>query len=373
MYKRIKIFILLIISPFILCGCWDEILVEKIGFITILGIDSATTQGNLNLTYAMPVIDPSVTAREEILDTESSLTRIARNNLNRTSGKQMIAGKIQLVLYSNKVAERGLITDTNSIFERDPSNPILAWVVVVDGSVRDLIHHTEGFNDKPRPSTYMDQLLERSVSNAYIDETRVFNYDLISMAPGIDNTAPLIKLNSNSIEVKGVALFSKGKMVGTISAQQNGLLIAMMKTLKHKTYTYHASNAPGGPNDKKQTSAIELSENGKKIKISIKNNEPIVDIYLDLTGTIDEYKWDNLNDKKEIKKLDDHVRKQLQDDCQQLIEYMQSIKSDPIGIGDMVRAKHNDYFNKVDWHATYKKAAITVHVKYHSIEYGGIQ
>ena len=285
----------------------------------------------------------------------------------------LLAGKIQLLLYSRDIAAKGLITDTNSIFERDPSDPILAWVVVVDGNSRNLIHKAEEFTDKPRPSTYMDQLLERAVESASVDETRVFNYDLISMAPGIDNTAPLIKLNANSIEVKGVALFSKGKMVGTISAQQNGLLIAMMKTLKHKAYTYQASNAPGGPSGKKQSAAIQLSQSSKKIKISIKDNKPVVDIYLDLIGNIDEYKWDNLNDPKEIKKLDDHVQKQLQDDCQDLVVYMQSIESDPIGIGDMVRAKHNDYFNKVDWHMAYKNASITVHVKYHSIEYGAIQ
>ena len=366
--------ILLIISPFILCGCWDQVLVEHIGFINIVGVDSAPTQGGLNLTYALPVIDPSVkSARGEILDTESNLTRIARDDLNRRSGKMLLAGKIQLVLYSRDIATKGLITDTNSIFERDPSDPILAWVVVVDGNSRNLIHKAEEFTDKPRPSTYMDQLLERAVESASVDETRVFNYDLISMAPGIDNTAPLIKLNDNSIEVKGVALFSKGKMAGTISAQQNGLLIAMMKTLKHKSYTYQASNAPGGPSGKKQSAAIQLSQSSKKIKISIKDNKPVVDIYLDLIGNIDEYKWDNLNDPKEIKKLDDHVQKQLQDDCQDLVVYMQSIESDPIGIGDMIRAQNNSYFKSVDWHDAYKGATITAHVKFNLLDYGDIQ
>ena len=120
------------------------------------------------------------------------------------------------------------------LFRSDPSNPILAWVIVVDGNPRTLIHESENFKDKPRSSTYMDELFERAVTYASINEVRVFDYDLISMAPGIDNTAPLIKVIDNAIEVKGSALFSKGKMVGTISTDQNALLIAMMKTLKQK-------------------------------------------------------------------------------------------------------------------------------------------
>jgi len=210
MYKRKNIiFALLILIPFIFCGCWDQVLVEQTGFMTIVGIESAP-QRNLKVTYAMPVIDPSVTsARGEILETESNLTRIAREKLNRRSGKRILAGKIQLVLFSKELASAGRISDTNSIFERDPSDPILAWVVVVEGSPGNLINQAESLKDKPRPSTYLNQLLERAVGTASISETRVFKYDLIGMAPGIDNTAPLIHFTGKSVEVKGFSFIFK--------------------------------------------------------------------------------------------------------------------------------------------------------------------
>ena len=86
-----------------------------------------------------------------------------------------------------------------------------------------------------------------------------------------------------------------------------------------------------------------------------------------------QYKWDHLNDEKEVKKLNEHIQEQLRQDCQRVIGYMQSIESDPIGIGNMVRAKYNSYFKKVDWHKTYKDAKINVHVKFDLVEYGDIQ
>ncbi|MBU3185905.1 Ger(x)C family spore germination protein [Clostridium estertheticum] len=377
MYKRIKkMFVLIIVMPFILCGCWDQVLVEKTGFMTAVGVEPAPG-GNLKLTYAMPVIDASVTAAtSELFDSEANLTRIARDNVNRRAGKQMMAGKIQLVLFSKEFASQGRIYDINSIFERDPSDAILAWVVVVDGSPRSLMHQSvDNFTDKPRRSLYINELLERAVSTASTSETRIYNYDLINVAPGIDNITPLIKINEKSIEVKGSALFSKGKMVGTINAEENGLLMSMMKTLKHKKFTYNASLPPEAEANysEKQSAAVQLFQNSKKIKISIKNNKPVVDIYLDFSGNADEYKWDNLNDEKQVKKFDNFVQEQIQEDCQKLIEYMQKIGSDPIGIGDMVRAKYNDYFKTVDWHTAYKSAQITTHVKFHLIEYGDIQ
>ena len=377
MFKRlIKVNILLIVIPFIFCGCWDQVLVEKTGFMTIVGVETAP-QGNLSLTYALPIIDSDITkAKGEIFDIEANLTRIARDNINRRSGKNMLAGKIQLVLFSKEIAVQGRIADINTIFERDPSDAILAWIVVVDGSPRSLMHQAQdNFIDKPRPTIYMNELLERAVGTASTNETRIFSYDLISMAPGIDNIAPLISVTEKSIEVNGSALFSSNKMVGTINTQDNGLLMAMMKTLKHKKYTYNA-NTPPEPGDiysEKQGSAIQLIQNSKKIKTSINNNKPVVDIFLDFSGYVDEYKWDNLIDEKHHKKLNDYIEQQIQEDCQKLIDYMQDIESDPIGIGDIIRGRDNNYFKSVDWHKSYKEATITAHVKFDLIEYGDIK
>jgi len=372
MYKRIKKIILLLIVPFLLCGCWDERIVENTGFITFLGIESSST-GGFNLTYGVPSIDSTTRAIAEIIDTSASLLRIGRNKLKLQSSKTMEAGKIQFLVYSKELAEKYPVFKVNEVFERDPSNPVLAWVAVVDGSPKDLFHVALGYKDKPRPSLYITGLLDRAAANAYTPETRIFDFDIKSFAPGIDNIAPFIKFNSKAVEVDGSALFSSGKMVGTINPQETGLLIAMMKTLKQKKYTYIASSASRDFNSTKHGLAIQIGQNSKKIIISIKDNKPVVDIYLDLNGYISEYKLGNLNDEKEVKKLNNHIQGELQRSCQKLITTLQEMDSDPIGIGDMIRAKHNNYFKKVVWHEVYKTAIITAHVKFNIIEYGAMQ
>jgi spore germination protein len=373
MYKMIKkMIIFFIIILFLFCGCWDGKIIEQIGFITVMGIESSPT-GELNLTYGMPAIDPTTKSTGEVLDTTADLLRIGRDKFRLQSAKTIEGGKVQFFLFSKEFAEKFNITNINEVFERDPSNPILAWVAVVDGSPRNLLHLSVEYKDKPRASTYITQLLERAAASAYTPETRAYEFDIINFAPGIDNITPLIRFDSKAVEVKGSALFSSGKMVGTIDTRQTGLLMSMMKTLKHKKYTYIASDISENTNTAKQGLAILLGQNSKKINISIQDNKPVVDIYLDFYGYIDEYKWDNLNDETKIKKLNNHIQGEIQGDCQRILTTLQEMDSDPIGIGDMIRAKDNNYWKRVNWHEVYKTATITAHVKFNIIQYGAIQ
>ena len=201
MFNRIKkIIILFIIVPILLCGCWDEKLIEDTGFITILGIESSPT-GELDLTYGMPVIGGDVSGRGEILDTTASLLRTARDKLKLQSDKTLEAGKIQFIVYSKEIAEKDTIKNTNEVFERDPINSIIAWVVVVDGSPRSLFHLANEYKDKQRPSIYISKLLERAVASGNTPETRIYNFDLKSFAPGIDNVTPLITFDNKAVEI----------------------------------------------------------------------------------------------------------------------------------------------------------------------------
>jgi spore germination protein len=364
--------ITLIIIPLLFCGCWDQKPFEKIGFITIICIESSP-DGHMKLTYAEPVTDPSTQARGELLDTTAGLLRQGRENLRRKSSKAIEAGEIQLIMYSKEYAEKGLINQTNEVFERDPTDPALAWVVVVDGSSTELVHKAEELKDKQRPSAYITQLLERSAKSGYTVETRVYKYDLLYWAPGIDNVAPFIKYVPGAVVMEGSALFSKGKMVGSINQKQNALLLAMMGELKNKTYTSVTVGMPEDVESPKHGIAALILQKSRKIKINIVDNKPVVDIYVNLYGYIDEYKWDNFENEENIKKVGKHLQNEFEKESQNLIKYMQEVDSDPIGIGDMIRAKHNKYWKSVDWYQVYPTAKINAHVNLEIIQYGGIQ
>ncbi len=368
--KKFEIIIILIFLIFILCGCWDEKIFEKTGFITIMAIDYL--DGSLKVTYGIPATDPETKEKAEIIETKASLLREAREKVRMKASKNYEGGTLQVILISREIAEKGIISLVNDVFERDTSNPALAWEVIVDGNADDWLKKMENLPDKPRTSIYLESLLERNVKAGYIPETKIYSYDIINCAQGIDNIAPLIKVNNKHIEVKGSALFSNEKMVGIIDTKSTGLLLAMKGKLKNKNFEYISQGLANDPEGPKGGIANLISEKKRKIDVDIIDNIPVVNIKIDLYGSIEEYKTDDLQNSNKLEKISNSVKMQIQKDCVSLIKYMQSVESDPIGIGDIIRAKHNKYFISRDWNETYKSAKINVEVNYFINHYGTI-
>jgi hypothetical protein len=114
---------------------------------------------------------------------------------------------------------------------------------------------------------------------------------------------------------------------------------------------------------------------GGKTKIghSIKHNHP--DIYIDLRfkGYLNEYRWGRVTDLKDQQSIERMLAQKISKACQEVIRYTQQVGSDPIGIGDMIRANHNSYWKTVDWAKEYPKARFNIKVKLNIIQYGAIQ
>lgn len=367
--RKLKIIVIFIIITIVFSGCWDQHPFERIGFITIQGID-VSNSFQMKITMISPVTDPEAKSRSEILTTTSNLLRSSREELRRKSSKSMEAGKIQILLYSREIAEQQQISKINDIFERDPANSIIAWLVVVDGNAEEFLRGVEKLSDKQRPSVYLTQLLERNAQFSYNPETRIYKFDTISFREGMDNIAPLVKLEKDGVDIKGTALFSKGKLVGSLTPRNTSLLMAMMGNLKHTEYQFNSLNLSNDKLKLKHGLSTILSESRRTIKVKIINNRPIVNINLGLSGTIDEYEADEINTNKNLEKINLIMQEELNKNFNSVINYLQEVNSDPIGIGNIIRAKYNNYWKKINWERAYKNAKINVHVKLETTHYG---
>lgn len=371
--RKFRIIAIFIIIPVIFCGCWDEHPFEKIGFSTVYGIEISEDDSKMKVTIVNPVTVPGSKARSEILTTTASLLRSSREELRRKSSKSMEAGKTQLFIYSKDIAERGEIFKINEILERDPTDPIIAWLIVVDGSAEEFLRGVEKLSDKQRSYTYLTELLERNSRSGYNPETRIYSFDITSFEEGIDNIAPLVKLEKDGAVIKGTALFSKDKMVGNLTSRNTSLLMAMMGKLKFTEYEFNSVNLPENNMQIKHGLSAILNSCKRKIEVKIVNNKPVVDIGLSLSGNIDEYKMDDFNEDENLERLNLKLQRELNKDCINVINYLKDINSDPIGIGSIVRAKYNSYWKKIDWTKAYKDTVINVNVKLKITQYGVTQ
>ena len=370
MRKKLIVFITLLGCIFPLSGCWDQQLVDQTGFPLQLGVE-LSPEGKLLLTSSYPAIEAKEKNRDEIVSAEADLLREARNQCETASSKAISFGKIQQLLFSKDLAAHG-IQEVMEVLERDPLNPPTAYVVIVDGSPKELLERAETFTSKPRPSVYIKQLLENNINSAYTPDTKIGDFFIRYFAPGLDPITPLVKLEADGIRVLGSALFAGDKMVGALDPQQTALLLAMMGQFKN-TELFFDPFTPEKTGAIKKGLSLTNVRNRRKIRVTMENNCPVVDLALTFSASLVEYHRNSLEQPSVQKQIEAKLAGQIKEACREIVRYTQEIGSDPMGIGDLVRAKYPEYWRQVDWNAAYKEAVINLNVKVDLLQYGAIR
>lgn len=370
--KRIFIVFMIVVFSSTLIGCWDQRIYEKVGFILVLGMESSKNPSKkLLVTYTNPAIGLGKKNQMELNSQEADLLRQARELARIKSSRPLEAGKIQGILISKELAEKGGIHDGLSIFSRDPLNPALASLVVVEGSPNELCKKSMSFQDKPRLGIYLNQLLESGIKDSKIPDTRIYSFDTEYYAEGLDTIMPIIKLEGDCVNLIGSALFSRDKMVGSIDIKQSILMNAMRKKIKKMAeYICKAANIDDAHSNIKSGIAFGIKDSKRKIDVGIEKGKPVVDIRIKFRGAIDEYTWDSLDKEEKYRKVENEIANELKNECLNIVKYTQEVGSDPLGIGDIVRAKHNDYWKKIKWKEAYKTAQVNVEVKVQILHHG---
>jgi spore germination protein len=368
--NKIKLTFLSIILAVLLTGCWDQRIFEQTGFILQMGVETGK-DGRILFTRTLPVLSDIAHNEIEIIVSEADLVREGREMAKRVSSKSIEGGKMQQIYFSTEFARKG-IHELLEIFERNPINPLLANVVVVDGSPRELIETAHEFKDKPRLAFYVNYLLENNRRDAYIPETRIYNFDIDYFAEGIDPLTPRIRLTKDAIEVTGSALFDGDKMVGEIDPAWTGLIMAMKNKKKGTEYIFQDKSLETDPGINKKGIAVMLREADCKISVMIKNGLPQIQVALKYDTSLTEYKWDDMNDDKLQEQLEERISKSVTEECNKLIRYMQEVGSDPVGFGELVRTKQNSYWKSIDWKKVYGEADITATARIEILQYGAI-
>ncbi len=191
------------------------------------------------------------------------------------------------------------------------------------------------------------------------------------LAPGLDPVTPLIKLETDGIRVLGSALFAGDKLAGTLDTQQTALLLAMMGQSKNTELFFDPVTPPKASAVKKGLSLSNVRSRSK-IRVKIENNRPVADITLVFNGSLVEYHRDSIDQPPVQKEIEEHLARQIKEACLEIIRYTQEIGSDPLGIGDLVRAKYPKHWRQIDWQTAYREASVNLNVKFELLQYGAI-
>lgn len=370
MSKKLIAFLLSVASTFLFSGCWDLAPVDQTGFALQSGFELSPDH-KLLLTSSYPAVNAREKNKNEIIISEVDLLREARKKHKTTSAKSINHGKVQQLFFSKDLAARG-IQHIMEILERESLNPPISYVVIVDGSPQELLERAETFASKPNTSLYLNQLLVNNFNSGYTPETTVYDFYIRYFAPGLDPITPLIKLETNGVRVLGSALFAGDKLAGTLDTQQTAYLLAMMGQAK-KTELFFDPIEPEKSAAIKKGLSLTNVRSRRKIRVKMENGRPAVEIALAYTGTLIEYRRDALDQPPVQKKIEEQLAGQIKEACLEILRYTQELGSDPLGIGDLVRAYFPAYWQQVDWATAYREADIKINVKLKLLQYGAIK
>lgn len=355
-------------------GCWDQQPVGKLKVDITSGLE-LSPQKRLLVTRSAPIYEEDIKSKSEIITEELDSPRESRKHTGAISYNAVVSGKIQQLLFSKDLAEIGII-DFLEPMERDTENSPLAMVIIVDGSPEELIRKTNEFTDKPSPGFYLNRLIEHNIKFSLIPETRIHNFCIAYFALGIDPIAPKVKLErseNQGVRVTGTALFSDDRLVGEIGFDDTVALLAMMGKMKRSRFVFDTLKTNEMNRKPLIKSGFSLNRVKRKIKVTMKNGIPRVDIRLNISGNIQAHRWNGVKNKEDKEKLEDLVSNELVNICKNVLKYTQEVGSDPIGIGNMVRAKQGKAWKKEEWKETYKKAVFNIEVKYTINNHGVIR
>lgn len=371
--KRVKdlIICVLCLSTLFISGCWDQKIFEDIGLALVLGLEQSDN-GELLYTMTMPVFSEDIEETMEIMSTTSDLLRQSRDQIRNESGKKVEGGKIQHIIFSKELAEKG-IDKILDVFLRSSENPLLANIVVVDGSPFEMFNMSRKYKDKPRLGIYLANIINDARIHNVTPDSRIYKFTILQYSETIDPVASYISFDDEGITIEGSALFDKSKMVGNIGYTETGLLYSLMGKKIQFGYYINAQRMQNESDSDKRGISVLLRKVKRKVKTNIDGKIPEINISLNFTGTVGEndldYRLDEPNDKKT---LQDKISALIRQDLIKLLEYLQEIGSDPVGFGEIIRVKHNEYFKSVAWKSVYPDVKFNVDVKINFEFYGAL-
>lgn len=382
---RNKITLILIISSILLCGCWDNVEIDRVSFISTIGVDVGKDIGKegdlksisskepfaerevekIKVTYGFPDISSLAptkggSAEDKFITTPAYSMEDAVSKGNSKSSRTLNLRHGKLLIFSSEIlAYPNTIKEVIDYLQRQPYINRVMQVVVADGSTEDYVKFKP--NMEKSIDTYITGLMENSSMNATILPVKL-NEMLKLLGENGNALIPRITLDKvkNELMLSGVAIIKDYSLKGYLNPIETSdleILRGKLKSGKKVVYKY------GHP--------VDFQIEGTKRKITVINNKNNIEFHIDilLEGQVKDYFVDgDVFSIEKLKDLEDDFNKSLSEECEKVVRITQNeFMVDPIGFRENVEKYHNALWNKVkgNWDNVYKSAVIKVNITTH--------
>lgn len=351
----------IILLPLFLTGCMniDQHILDDVQLITGAAYEYVDDD-IIELTTVFPNYQPDGSVKNETLTTTAILNKENRDKQSLQSEKPMVSGKLEVVLYERKTAEKGILELLDTL-SRDPSIGANVYMAILDGNPKEVLNKQYGNIDN---GIFLSNLIEQNVESRLIHKTNlhIFKYKLY--AEGIDPMLPIIEQKEGKLNISAIGLLEDDKLVDQIE-QEKFFFLTILLDRKGQKDTYSLKTEEG-----RKASFVNIKSVRKyEIPEPMTNSEIKINIHL--KAIIREYNDGTLK-KQKIKKLENELKEEIEKDSEEMIRQFQEKGIDPLGIGEEVRTRTREWDQK-KWKELYPDIKITVQAKVKIMESGVIE
>ena len=339
-----KSWLMIFVSSFclLLSGCstqqGSQPSLERLGMISVIGYDYIDDD-KMKMTVIMPQPASEAMKHTQVISVETDMLHKGMVEISSKADKTVSLTQLRVILFSEEFAKKGQMKEMVEYLYKDSEVRSNSYVAVVKDSVEELLRMD--YPDKQNTSGYINNLFQPRQYTYFSPFTTIHDFVYDDTNPIIDSIAPYVELKDGVIHIKGIAVFSDGKMK-TMFTQQEGKTIQILRGQKKlSVFAITLSN----DSDEKEKVALEFIESKAKIETNHNFDSPKVKITMKFEGTLSEYEGGkDLANKRELEKLEQEVSKSIEDDVRNLLEKCRDLSIEPVGLFETMRMRY-----KGDW------------------------
>ncbi|WP_225442872.1 Ger(x)C family spore germination protein [Paenibacillus lycopersici] len=373
--KRAVMALTAIAMLFVLPGCKDRLSLEDITLVLMLGID-LDENNNLVIYSSSPVFSKEAKEKNETTQVNANTFRDSRGDFEARVSALVATGKLQNVLIGKKVLEQPGWTKLLDLFYRDSKTRVNARLVVVEGSVADIMYFVPP--NKRRLSLAIAKLLDTAYSRNLIELTTLWEFHRLLYERGRTPDMTVLRKNSREVVADKTALLDhQGNYVTTIDLREAELLQILQDDKKGDlSLTIILPEEQKNPKSAIKFGSISffVLDVDRKVRTGYKDGKMQFDLDFALSLRLTErlFAFDLMND---MDRLQAQIDKELKAHMDALVAKFQKNKVDPIGLGLHARAYQYRSWKKVqdEWGEAFGNADINVHVHTRVADMGEIR
>lgn len=373
-----KCIVTLLILTLFLSGCWDRVELNELGIAMALGIDKIENEYVVSAQVVVPseVSMRASTGRSAVTLFHATGDTVyeAFRKMTKVSPRKIYPGHLQILVISEELAKEG-IADSLELLSRDWELRSDFYVVVAkDLTASEVLNVTTTIESIPANKMFnalkvseknwagtegviLDELVTNLISDgneAVLTGIQVFgDKETGSSKQNTDSITPTTR-----IQYDNLAVFKADQLVGWLTEEESRGYADITGKVK-KTVT-------SIPCPKEGNITIEVLKYHSKIKGSINQGDPEIDLIIEAEGNIGEVLCSiDIMKQETIDELEKNYEAEVKEIIHQTIESVQKqYQSDIFGFGEAIHRSNPKEWNKMKehWDERFSDLTVNVHI-----------